>query len=80
MLDQATPREGVCEICQVVTKSGRWQMELRVRTVRLSGLVIPEYDLGNSHDFDSRQTLNYLFTSLLDSSFTTPLTTLTTSS
>jgi hypothetical protein len=50
MLNQATPCEGACEICQVVTKWARRQIESRVRTILLGGLVIPEYDLGNSHD------------------------------
>jgi hypothetical protein len=35
LLDQATPCEGVCEFCQVVTKWGRRQIELRVRTILL---------------------------------------------
>jgi hypothetical protein len=41
MLDQAISCEGVCEICDVVTKWGRRQIESRIRTVPLGRLVIP---------------------------------------
>lgn len=42
MLHQAAPCEGSCEICRVVTKwRGGWT-KLRVRTIPLGGLIIPE--------------------------------------
>jgi hypothetical protein len=49
MLDQATPCEGVCEVCQVVREWGLRHIELRVRTTPLGRFVIPEYDLVYSH-------------------------------
>jgi hypothetical protein len=42
MLDQATLCEGVSKLGQVVTKWGRGQIVLKVRTISLGGLVIPE--------------------------------------
>jgi hypothetical protein len=44
MLYQAKPCEGVGEICQVATKWGRRQIELRVSAIPSGGVVIPEYN------------------------------------
>jgi hypothetical protein len=42
MLDQASPCEGVCEICRVAPKWDWRRTKLRVRMMRFSGLVVPE--------------------------------------
>jgi hypothetical protein len=42
MLHQAAPCEGVCETCRFDTKWGGGQMGLRIRTIPLGGIVVPE--------------------------------------
>jgi hypothetical protein len=41
MLNRPTSREGVCDVCQVVTKWGGRVIESRVRTIPFGGLIIP---------------------------------------
>src|SRR5260370_3917598 len=44
MLDQATPREGGCEICYLVAGSSRCLIKLRFIIVRLGAVIISKID------------------------------------